>query len=62
MTETIRNQILAIRDSGRTNMLDTVTVQRIAFELEYFELVCFIDENRKGYVHFILTGEEPFDK
>lgn len=30
MTEKIREQIMAIRDSGETNMLDTRTVQWIA--------------------------------
>lgn len=57
MTEEIRNEILAIRDTGRTNMLDVPTVQRIAYELEYFDLVMFIEEHRKDYIHFIFTGE-----
>lgn len=56
MTDKTREQILAIRDSGRTNMFDTNTVQRIAYESGYYELVCFIEEHRRGYVHFILTG------
>ncbi len=29
MTEKIRRQIMAVRDTGRTNMLDTNAVQRI---------------------------------
>jgi hypothetical protein len=57
MTEEIRKEILAIRDTGRTNMLDVPTVQRIAYELEYFDLVMFIEEHRKDYIHFIFTGE-----
>lgn len=57
MTEEIRNEILAIRDTGRTNMLDVPMVQRIAYELEYFDLVMFIEEHRKDYIHFIFTGE-----
>lgn len=32
MTETIREQILAIRDTGLTNMFDVRTVQRLAFD------------------------------
>lgn len=57
MNNTVRNQILAIRGTGATNMLDVHAVQRIAFEMGYNELVCFIEENRKEYVKFIFTGK-----
>ena len=57
MNNTVRNQILAIRGTGVTNMLDVHVVQRIAFEMGYNELVCFIEENRKEYVKFIFTGK-----
>ena len=55
--DTIREQILAIRATGLTNMFDVTAVQRLAFERDYFELVCYIDEDKAGYVRFILTGE-----
>lgn len=58
MTDRIKEQILAIRDTGKTNMLDTSAVQRLAFESGYHELVCYIEEHRREYWHFILTGEE----
>ena len=58
MNETVREQILAIRDTGLTNMFDTNMVQRLAYERNYYELVVFIEENRKEYVHFILYGDE----
>ena len=58
MSEKVKDQILAIRSTGLTNMFDTNMVQHIANELHYYELVIFIEENRKAYVHFILTGEE----
>lgn len=58
MTQTIKEQILAIRDTGLTNMFDLPMVQRLAFDRGFFELVTFIEENRKEYVHFILYGEE----
>lgn len=32
MTDIVREQMLAIRDSGRTNMFDTNMVQRLAYE------------------------------
>lgn len=57
MTEKIKEQILVIRDTGLTNMFDTNTVQRLAYERNFYELVVFIEENRKEYVHFILYGE-----
>lgn len=57
MTEKIKKQILAIRDTGRTNMFDIIMVQRIAYELEYHELVNYLIEHKTEYTHFILTGE-----
>jgi len=58
MSEQIKEQILKIRDTGLTNMFDTNAVQKIAFGMDLYELVMFIEENKKAYVHFILTGEE----
>ena len=58
MTDIIREQILAIRDSGCTNMLDMNAVQLIAYERGYYELVCYIEEDHREYWHFIMTGEE----
>ena len=57
MNETIKQQILAIRDTGLTNMIATHMVQRLAYERDFYELVIFIEEHRKEYVHFILYGE-----
>lgn len=57
-TPTIREQIMAIRNSGKTNMFDILTVQHIADCKGYYELVVFLEEHRKEYVHFIMTGEE----
>ena len=58
MTETIRGQILAIRDTGLTNMFDVRTVQRLAFDQDFYELVCYLEEHRKEYVRFIMFGDE----
>jgi len=58
MKPVIKRQIIAIRDTGRTNMFDINMVQYIANELGYYDLVVFIEEHRKEYVRFILTGEE----
>lgn len=58
MNETIKEQILAIRDTGLTNMFDLPVVQRLAYERNFFDLVIYIEEHPKEYTHFILTGEE----
>lgn len=57
MTEKIKEQILVVRDTGRTNMFDTNMVQLIAFQMEFHELVDFIETNRSDYVRFIMTGK-----
>lgn len=57
MTDKVRDQILAIRDIGLTNMFDLNMVQRLAHDREYYELVVFIEENRAAYVRFIRSGE-----
>lgn len=56
MTEKIREQIMAVRKTGRTNMFDTNMVQVIANEMKFYELVIFIEEHREKYADFILTG------
>ena len=58
MTEEIREQIMAIRDSGLTNIFDLNTVQRLANERDYFDLVLYIEDHKAQYVKFILTGHE----
>ena len=57
MTEKVKEQLLAIRDTGLTNMFDVLMVQRLAYERGYYELVCYLEEHRKEYAHFIMTGE-----
>ena len=57
MTDKIKEQILAIRDTGLTNMFDANAVQRIANDMGFFELVVYLEDNRCEYAHFILTGE-----
>lgn len=57
MTDKVREQILAVRATGRTNMFDTNAVQVIADEMHFYELVVFIEEHKDKYARFILTGE-----
>ena len=57
MSEIVKEQILAIRETGITNMFDLPVVQRLAYERDFFDLVVFLEEHPKECVHFILTGE-----
>lgn len=57
MDEKVKEQIFAIRDTGLANMLDLPYVQRLAFDRNYYELVNYIEENKKDYWNFIMTGK-----
>lgn len=61
MNTKVKEQILAIRATGRTNMFDVPMVQHIANEMCFYELVVYLEEHRKEYVQFILTGERSVD-
>lgn len=50
MTEKIKEQILAIRDTGLTNMFDAREVQRLALDRKFYELVVYLEDNRSEYV------------
>ncbi len=58
MDSKIKEQILSIRNTGLTNMFDTHAVQRIAYDMDFFELVVFLEKHKDKYIRFILTGEE----
>lgn len=58
MTDKVFQQLMDIRDSGLTNMFDTNIVQRLAYDRDYFELVMYIEDHKKEYAHFIMTGRE----
>ena len=58
MNDKIKEQILVIRNTGITNMFDVITVQRIAFEMDFYELVDFLENNRKAYANFIMFGDQ----
>ena len=57
MNQRIKEQIIAIRDTGLTNMFDTLYVQRLAHERNFLDLVLFIEDHKNDYFHFILKGE-----
>ena len=59
MNEEIKNEILAVRETGATNMLDARRVKEIAEMLGFDELADFLNDrrNHKVYANFILTGK-----
>ena len=59
MTDKVFEMIMDIRNSGACNMIDIAAVQRNAYEKGFFDLVIYIEEHKKEYIQFILTGERP---
>ena len=59
MTDKVREQILKVRETGKTNMFDIYTVQRIGLKMGFYDMVIFIEENKSEYVNFILHGDDP---
>lgn len=57
MNDKTKEQILVIRNTGITNMFDIIAVQRIAFDMDFYELVDFLETDRKAYVDFIIYGK-----
>ena len=60
ITDDLKAQILAVRDTGRTNMFVITNVQAIAYEMDLFDLALFLEnrENHKVYFNFILNGTQ----
>lgn len=57
MDAKIKEQILAVRDTGLTNMFDVIAVQRIAFDMNMYELVTLFKEHGNEYCYFILYNK-----
>ena len=56
--EVLKEQILAIRNSGQINMFDYSAVARLALKKNFFELLCFVSWNLDQYLDFIASGDE----
>ena len=63
MTKKVKDQILIVRDTGKTNMFDVGTVMWIANELDLFDLVAFLSEkkNQAEYVKLIISGKAEIE-
>ena len=46
MNQKVKDQILAIRYTGLTNMFDVSKVQKLAFDLGLYDFVTFIEEHK----------------
>lgn len=57
MDENIKKQIMAIAETGLTNMFDVTTVLMIAKEFDFDELAAWLPKHKKEYSSFILYGE-----
>lgn len=55
INDQLKSQIETVRASGRTNMLDTKSVQIIANQMDLFELVILIEEEKETYFHYLLS-------
>ena len=64
ITDEIVEQIIAVRDTGKTNMFDVQAVMYYANEMDFFQLVNFLSErkNRNAYCEFILYGKRSQKK
>ena len=59
MPDKVREEILQLRTLPNCpNMFSVNEVQRLAFDNGMYAAVDWIENNRKAYAHFILTGEE----
>ena len=58
MDETIKSQVLQVRNSALTNMFDVAAVISIAEHLGFDELAAYLTAGNAGeYTRFILTGK-----
>jgi len=58
MDETIKSQVLQVRNSALTNMFDVAAVISIAEHLGFDELAAYLAAGNAGdYTRFILTGK-----
>ena len=62
MEATIKEQILAIRNTGEVNMFDIRGVQCIANREGFYELVTYLEGHRSEYARFILTGTTTYSE
>lgn len=61
MTNKVKEQIMAVRKSGKINMFDIHGVQYAANEIEFYDMVVYLEEKKEEYLGFTFTGEAPME-
>ena len=61
VTAGVYRGLMAVRHSGRTNMLEVDTVQHVANELGHHDAAGWIEENRGAYIRGVYNGFEVAD-
>ena len=56
MTDTVFNELVTLKDSGRVNMLDLQAAFPLALEMGLDALANFIFEHTQEYSAFIISG------
>jgi hypothetical protein len=56
VSKAVYDGILAVRDSGKTNMLDRPRVVELLQEMEFDDAAEWVEQNRKEYSHGIFQG------
>lgn len=54
INDNLKQQIEEVRLSGKVNMLDVKRVQYIANQMNLYELVIFLEEEKEEYIHYLL--------
>ena len=57
LTEKEKSQILALKETGRADMLDLKAAFQGAYEMDLLELLVLIGERPKDYLYYLLFGE-----
>ena len=58
MTDKVFDFIMQVRSKGEVNMLSVLEVQRYAHDHEMWDLVIYLEENKKQYCAFILAQHQ----
>lgn len=53
MTEKLKSELAMIREEDSVNMFDFNGVQRAAYEHDFYDLVVYLEDNRKDYLRVL---------
>ena len=56
VSEAVADGIKEVRNTGKTNMMEWRRVQRIADELELYELVVWLQDHQEDYLTGLING------